>query len=56
MTGGLPPKPIKRETKPSAQPEELLGEEAFIELGDYDQSEPIWVNLWVLTEKIQKFS
>lgn len=56
MTGGLPPKPIKRETTPSAQPEELLGEEAFIELGDYDQSEPIWVNLWVLTEKIQKFS
>lgn len=34
------PELVRSETEPSALPEELLDEEAFKELGDYDQSEP----------------
>lgn len=36
----LPPEPVKNEVELSVPLEELLDEEAFTGLGDYDQSEP----------------
>lgn len=36
----LPPEPVRNEIEPSVPLEELLDEEEFTGLGDYDQSEP----------------